>query len=638
MGVMTVIRLLVTLVTGAELLSAQCTSPYTLPKFQSAIAASKLQAPTSSQAASAQDLINGYCSNWFELLDTDKMAFYQTGALMRSELRYLDNWNIVIDNPTAHANVRIISQTCDQVTILQIHDDANAGLGPNKPLLRVYRHLAKTPTDHIWAAIKTDSGGSNTTHVDLGPTPSGYFDCDVTLSGGTMEIAINGTTLDTRDVSYWTFPSYWKAGAYLQDTGEATVYFNELTWSDEITNTAPTFTSDPINKIEANVNAAYDGTIAGDAFDVDSDPMTFSKVSGPAWLRVAANGTLSGTPSSGDIGDHAFTVQVDTSDGSDIATLNLTVYPAGVFWEELTNDDFESGWGNWTDGGDDARISSSFTIDTQSLALQDDSTSSVATLTNSLDLSAYSQLQIDFTYVIQSFEGSESFWVEYSDDGGSNWSTIEEYVNDVDFVDDGTRYNPSLTIDDITYNFTSTVKVRFRCDASANSDDVYFDEVVIFGFVKLPTNQEVVIANLSSHDGAFPGESDPNIIGFDADPDHDGNMNIFEVWRGSEPSAADQAMPLTLENFFISSTNRGSFIIETDSAMDDALVIEVQASHDLVNWRYITSNRQVLGGFDGSRTLRFYDSIALPSDSPFFVRFSSDPTAAPQAYRSINEF
>lgn len=626
---MTVIQFLVTLVIGTELLSAQCTSPYTLPKFQEAIAASKLQAPTSSQAASAQDLINGYCSNWFELLDADKMAFYQTGALMRSELRYLDNWNIATDNPTAHANVRIISQTCDQVTILQIHDDANAGPGPNKPLLRIYRHLAKTPTDHIWAAIKTDSGGSNTTHVDLGPTPTGYFDCDVTISGGTMEISINGTTLDTRDVSYWTFPSYWKAGAYLQDAGEATVYFNELTWSDELTNKAPAFTSDPINKIAANVNTAYQGTIASDASNIDSDPMTFSKVSGPAWLSVAANGTLSGTPSSGDIGDHVFIVQVDTSDGSDTAILNLTVYPAGVFWEELTSDDFESGWGNWTDGGDDARISSSFTIGSQSFALQDDSTSSIATLTNPLDLTAYSQLQIDFTYVVQSFEDSESFWVEYSADGGSSWTAIEEYVNDVDFVDDGTRYYPSLTIVDTIHTFSATAKVRFRCDTSANGDDVYFDDVIISGLVKSLSNQEVIINKLTSLNGAFPNESDPDIIGFDADPDHDGNLNIFEVWRGTDPSTADQAPPLTLEEFFVSTTTRRSFVIETSSAMDDALVIEVEVSHDLINWRDITSNRQVLGDSDGSRTLRFYDSIALSSDTSFFVRFSSNPTITP---------
>ena len=53
--------------------------------------------------------------------------------------------------------------------------------------------------------------------------------------------------------------------------------------------------------------------------------MTFSKVSGPAWLTVAADGTLSGTPENDDVGVNAFTVQVDATGGSDTATLNITV-------------------------------------------------------------------------------------------------------------------------------------------------------------------------------------------------------------------------------------------------------------------------------------------------------------------------
>jgi len=54
--------------------------------------------------------------------------------------------------------------------------------------------------------------------------------------------------------------------------------------------------------------------------------VTYSKVSGPAWLSVAANGALSGTPASGDLGANAFTVEVsDGNGGTDQATLNITV-------------------------------------------------------------------------------------------------------------------------------------------------------------------------------------------------------------------------------------------------------------------------------------------------------------------------
>lgn len=609
--------------------SAQCTSPYTLPKFQAAIAECKLQAPNSSTRATQSELMGGFCNHEFELLDTDKMAFYQTGSLMRSELRYLDNWFAHNSIQVAHANVQIISQTCDQVTILQIHDDANAGVGtgPNKPLLRIYRHLNKTPTDHIWAVIKTDDTGANNEHIDLGPTPSGYFDCDITINNGSMEIAVNGTSLATRDISYWTFPSYWKAGAYLQDAGEATVYFNELTWTQTIGNQAPSFASDPINEVNATENVSYNSSISDNASDPESDAMTFSKVSGPAWLSVATDGTLSGSPGASDVGDNVFTVQVDDAEGDDTATLNIKVIPEGL--AELTNDDFEDGWGNWTDGGDDAYLNSVFAIDSQCIGLQDDSSASVATLTNALDLTGYAQVYFDFSFVVQSYESGESFFVEYSDDGGSSWATVKEYLNDTDFVDDGTRYNPSHTLDPASYNFTNNAKFRFRSNTSGNGDDVYIDEVIISGFVPSSDNEGVVADTLTAPGGAYPGETDQSIIGHGADPDQDGQLNIFEVWRGTDSGTADQATPLVLEEFSFSGTSRGSVIIETDSAMDDALVIGVEISFDLINWRNISNNRQVIADSGSTRTLRFYDFIAPPNDFPYFVRFSSDPTAAP---------
>ena len=87
----------------------------------------------------------------------------------------------------------------------------------------------------------------------------------------------------------------------------------------------PTFTVDPINEIDATEDAAYSSSIADDASDPESDPMTFSKVSGPAWLSVAADGTLSGTPDDSNVGSNVFIVQVDATGGSDTATLTIQV-------------------------------------------------------------------------------------------------------------------------------------------------------------------------------------------------------------------------------------------------------------------------------------------------------------------------
>lgn len=203
-------------------------APYDIVKFQDYLAQCKFQAPESNTAATQNDIINGYTSEYFYVADTDKIAFYQTGSSKRSELRNLTNWYVSDGNQTLHSHVKIAEQTCEQVTFIQIHDDANAGSGPNKPLLRIYKSTSKTPVNHIWAAVKTDAGGVAIQHFDLGSDPGDYFDCDVSIESGNLIIEVNGKKLVNHDVSYWNYPSYWKNGVYLQDDGDAMAYFNEL--------------------------------------------------------------------------------------------------------------------------------------------------------------------------------------------------------------------------------------------------------------------------------------------------------------------------------------------------------------------------------------------------------------------------
>ena len=139
-------------------------------------------------------------------------------------------------------------------------------------------------------------------------------------------------------------PTEWAISVHLDDTGSAKLYdpvtgdITETALPTDVMidgyrsvlvagNSAPSFTADPINKVNATEGLAYSNSIAGYASDADSDPMTFSLVSGPAWLSVASDGTISGTPDAGDLGLNVFVVQVDTDGGSDTATLNVTVNP-----------------------------------------------------------------------------------------------------------------------------------------------------------------------------------------------------------------------------------------------------------------------------------------------------------------------
>jgi len=102
-------------------------------------------------------------------------------------------------------------------------------------------------------------------------------------------------------------------------------------------NNPPAFTVDPITGANATKGIIYADTIAGSATDPDGDTLTYSKVSGPEWLKVASDGTLSGTPLSGDVGVNDFIV--DVTDGVAVAiqaALKITV--------ELTSMESYNAW------------------------------------------------------------------------------------------------------------------------------------------------------------------------------------------------------------------------------------------------------------------------------------------------------
>lgn len=91
----------------------------------------------------------------------------------------------------------------------------------------------------------------------------------------------------------------------------------------------PLFSSDPIGKNAAFVNGVFSATLSGNASDPNGATLTFSKISGPSWLSIVANGTLSGTPQLADLGLNRWTVQVSSSGGTDTAILLIDVTAPG---------------------------------------------------------------------------------------------------------------------------------------------------------------------------------------------------------------------------------------------------------------------------------------------------------------------
>ncbi|MGE5342045.1 MAG: M14 family zinc carboxypeptidase [Candidatus Omnitrophota bacterium] len=162
------------------------------------------------------------------------------------------------------------------------------------------------------------------------------------------------------------------------------------------------------------------------------------------------------------------------------STQQSATTPALPQWTQLTYDDFESGWGNYTDGGADCELYSGSTYahqGTKSADIQDNSgVSSSFYYTNGVNVATpgYSEIKVEFWFKAISMETGENFWVQYYD--GAAWRTVANFVSGTDFVN-GTYYNKVVYINKANYAFPTNMKIRFMCDASDNNDDVYIDEI-----------------------------------------------------------------------------------------------------------------------------------------------------------------
>ncbi len=154
----------------------------------------------------------------------------------------------------------------------------------------------------------------------------------------------------------------------------------------------------------------------------------------------------------------------------------------GCTYSVVNSQNFESGWGLWNDGGSDCRRSSNdasyANSGTYCVRLRDNSGNASAMYTDNLDLTAYEEITLSYSFIARSMDNSnEDFMIELSNNGGASYTTIAAYAKGVDF-ENNIRYSGEEII---SGPFSSSTRLQIRCDASANNDQVYVDDVVISG-------------------------------------------------------------------------------------------------------------------------------------------------------------
>ena len=212
---------------------------------------------------------------------------------------------------------------------------------------QAYSFLVKgdtSPPNLLWT-------GNDTSVFSSDPVPTGVWThVAVTINGSLTTFYINGqldgltnqnrgnpidqTTNDVclgREQYSGSLPAgRWFFNGEMDDVRIYNVALTESQVQNVMTNVAPSFAANPLPESVAAVGQPYSGSVAGEATDPNpGDALAFSKLSGPIWLNVTADGRLSGVPQPTDAGTNSFVLRVTDSGGlSDEASLDVVVIAA----------------------------------------------------------------------------------------------------------------------------------------------------------------------------------------------------------------------------------------------------------------------------------------------------------------------
>ncbi len=174
-------------------------------------------------------------------------------------------------------------------------------------------------------------------------------------------------------------------------------------------------------------------------------------------------------------------VDNDADGKTDCADPDCSSAPmCGLNWVEFSSHDFELGWLNYREGGEDATLINNpnhASSGNFSVRIRDDNgvASSFHTLV-SMNLTAYNQMKIDYAFYAEGMEPGENFVVEALD--GIVWKPVSDKVSGTGFANN-VHLKDSVTVDLNSLANKAAVDIRFRCDASDDSDEVFIDDITV---------------------------------------------------------------------------------------------------------------------------------------------------------------
>ncbi len=183
--------------------------------------------------------------------------------------------------------------------------------------------------------------------------------------------------------------------------------------------------------------------------------------------------------------------------------------------------DFEMDSGIWTPGGiglDAERVMSTLSPNgLYSMRIRDNSFDDSAIFSSSIDMSQAESFEISFAYQANGFQAPQSFFFEFSNDGGATFTLLNEWRYGIAFVNN-VVYQETIDINPLL--FSPTCVLKFRSNGNINADEIFLDDIQL----------EMCIEECQDHkvysDNSFTQQSEKAIIGIETNRIVDSGSNL----------------------------------------------------------------------------------------------------------------